>query len=164
MILGTIQRIGGLGIALWTSVLTRGHRTYVLSTKHCHACSAAPRVVTTGYQRDSSSKRPESSVACGARPPTATPRHKPRQHLELDTGHSISAQKLNVSASARSATAGPRRSSRESIERRPAEEDLAAEREPCDSKNSGGVWAPERREMTSTRGLTRARRQFPVAN
>ncbi len=70
MIRGTIVRTGGLamryGLAsqLATLECTASRRTTVMC--------ALPRAtaVTTGYQRDSSSKRPRTSVVSAARPPT----------------------------------------------------------------------------------------------
>jgi hypothetical protein len=46
---------------------TRAPRLHVLSTKHCmRALPRSPEVIT-GYQRDSSSKRPSASVVFAAR-------------------------------------------------------------------------------------------------
>jgi hypothetical protein len=70
MIRGTIVRIGGLGMRygrlsqLATLECTSSRRSTVM----CALLQEA--VVTTVYQRDSSSKRPRSSVVSAARAPT----------------------------------------------------------------------------------------------
>ena len=105
-----------MSTALRTAVPTRASRVHALSTKHCHACSAPRPGVTTGYQRDSSSKRPRSSVPLAARG-----RHRPwklpalwtleerahnalenerpvfhSSHRRLTYGHSISGSRLRT--------------------------------------------------------------------
>ena len=98
MIRGTIARIGdlamryGLPSQLATLDCTSSRRSTVMR--------ALPRatVVTTEYQRDSSSKRPRSSVASAARAPTRgspngrQPEYSPRSADGggLTEGHSIS--------------------------------------------------------------------------
>ncbi len=67
------DRRASYAIRIW--VPTRAPRLHVLSTKHCHACSAWATGVTTGYQRDSSSKRPMSSVTLVARGTAALATH-----------------------------------------------------------------------------------------
>ena len=78
MIRGTIARIGELSM--------RYGRPSQLATLDCTSSRrstvmcALPRatVVTTVYQRDSSSKRPRSSVVSAARAPTKSPRKLPK--------------------------------------------------------------------------------------
>jgi hypothetical protein len=58
--------------AIRTSVPTRDPRNHVLPTKHCKCALLRATVVTTVYQRHSSSKRPRSSVVPAAQPTVAS--------------------------------------------------------------------------------------------
>src|ERR1700681_593839 len=92
MIRGTIARIGELTMRygrpsqLATLDCTSSRRSTVM----CALLRAT--AVTTEYQRDSSSKRPRSSVVSAARAPTrASPTRYQRDDEGLTEGHSISA-------------------------------------------------------------------------
>src|SRR2546422_9688800 len=83
MIRGTIARIGEL--ALRYGSLSQLATLDCTSSRRSTVMCALPRVtvVTTVYQRDSSSKRPRPSVASAARAPT---REKPYGTTGLDNG------------------------------------------------------------------------------
>ena len=129
MHIGTNQRIGGL--AMRYGLRSQLAPLDCTSSRRSTVMRALPRAtgVTTGYQRDSSSKRPMSSVtlAARARPPVeaaATVDAEERAHSRLEndrtvfhsshrpltTGHSISARGPIPSAAAcsrQSVAAGP---------------------------------------------------------
>ena len=87
MITGTIERIGGL--AMRYGLVSQLAPLDCTSSRRSTVMCALPRatVVTTEYQRDSSSKRPGSSAVSAARPPArASPRPSSEELLSPHRG------------------------------------------------------------------------------